>query len=185
MRNDKELREALIRREPEAIEQIMNAYAGLLWKAAQRVLHTSAAEEVEECVADVFFDLWQHPQAYDPQRSGLKTYLTQAARYKAIDRCRKAGRSEAYPLREEEARSGDVLDELTRRESAEELREAVQSLPEPDREIVSRRFYENQKPDEISAAMSLQTRQVNNRIYRAKQRLREWWTSRKGEERSR
>lgn len=183
MNDDQKIKQALIAREPQALEQVMDAYAGLLWSVAQSVLHTDSAQEIEECAADVFFELWQKPEAYDPAKASLKTYLAAAIRYKAIDRCRKLGRESAMSLREDDARSGDLLDALEREEESEELRRAMDQLPETDREILRRRFFEGQKTGEISGAMSIEVRQVQNRLYRAKQRLRQWWMNRGREER--
>lgn len=183
MIDDRKIRQALIAREPQALEQVMDAYAGLLWSVAQSVLHTDSAQEIEECAADVFFELWQKPEAYDPEKASLKTYLATAIRYKAIDRCRKLSREPAVSLREDDIQGGDLLDGLERKEEIEELRRIVEQLPEPDREILQRRFYEGQKAGEISGAMSIEVRQVQNRLYRAKQRLRQWWTNRGREER--
>ncbi|WP_172253919.1 sigma-70 family RNA polymerase sigma factor [Saccharibacillus deserti] len=180
---DNRIREALIRREPEALGRVIERYSGLLWSAVQSVLHSHSHEEVEECVADVFFDLWQKPQAYDPMRASLKTYLAQAARYKAIDRYRKLSREQLVTLRDEEARTVDLLETLERAEESDELRLAIERFPQPDREILYRRFYEGQKPDEISGELSIGVRQVQNRLYRAKLRLREWRRSLKREER--
>ena len=50
---------------------------------------------------------------------------------------------------------------------------AVETLEEPDREILIRRYYREQKPREIAAALGLPVKQVQNRLYRAKRKLRE------------
>ncbi|WP_354437465.1 hypothetical protein [Paenibacillus sp. DS2363] len=44
---------------------------------------------------------------------------------------------------------------------------------------MKRRFYEGQRPHEISEALSLHVRQVHNKLYRSRQRLRTWWMNRK------
>jgi len=50
---------------------------------------------------------------------------------------------------------------------------AVNALGEPDREILVRRYYYEQKPKEIALALNLSVKQVNNRLYQTKQKLRE------------
>ena len=50
---------------------------------------------------------------------------------------------------------------------------AVNALGEPDREILVRRYYYEQKPKEIALALNLSVKQVNNRLYHTKQKLRE------------
>nr|WP_258530733.1 sigma factor-like helix-turn-helix DNA-binding protein [Paenibacillus taichungensis] len=103
------------------------------------------------------------------------------AKHKAIDRYRKWNRRSEI-LYEESihfVHTEDTLSKLISKERQFELAQAIESFPEPDREILKRRFYEGQKPLEISEALSLHVRQVNNKIYRSKQWLRKWWLQRK------
>lgn len=51
---EEQIRKAVVNRDPEAMEWVMNHYAGLLWKIAYSILHHASAEEIEECVADTF-----------------------------------------------------------------------------------------------------------------------------------
>ena len=58
---------------------------------------------------------------------------------------------------------------------------AVDALAEPDREILLRRYYFGQKPREIAAALGLDKKQVDNRLYQTKRRLRASVTDAEGE----
>ena len=51
----------------------------------------------------------------------------------------------------------------------------------PDREILLRRYYFGQKPREIAAALGLDKKQVDNRLYQTKRRLRASVTGAEGE----
>lgn len=51
---EEQIRKAVANRDPEAMEWVMNHYAGLLWKIAHSILHHASTEEIEECVADTF-----------------------------------------------------------------------------------------------------------------------------------
>ena len=65
---------------------------------------------------------------------------------------------------------------LETREQTEALRSAIDAMGEPDREILLRRYYWDQKPKEIAAALNLPVKQIENRLYRAKRSLREQLT---------
>ena len=54
-----------------------------------------------------------------------------------------------------------------------ELLAAVNALGEPDQEILLRRYYYQQKPKDIAVALDLSAKQVENRLFRAKLKLRE------------
>lgn len=178
---EEEIRQAVANRDPEGMEWVMNHYSGLLWKIAHSILRHASNEEIEECVADTFFTFWQRPEAFQTSRSSLKNYLATIAKHKAIDRYRKMNRRSELTYEEHIHSVGtqDVLMQLISKETDAELEQLIESFPEPEREILKRRFYEGQKPHEISEALSLQVRQVHNKLYRSRQQLRTWWNNRK------
>ncbi|WP_307216647.1 hypothetical protein [Paenibacillus tundrae] len=59
--NEEQIRHAIVRGDAEAMEWVMDQYAGLLWKVAHSILYQASTEEIEECVADTFFTFWQNP----------------------------------------------------------------------------------------------------------------------------
>ncbi|WP_315371726.1 sigma-70 family RNA polymerase sigma factor [Paenibacillus xylanexedens] len=178
---EEQIRKAVADRDPEAMEWVMNHYAGLLWKIAHSILHHASAEEIEECVADTFFAFWQNPDAFQSGRSSLKNYLATITKHKAIDRYRKLNRRSELTYEEEihSVQTEDLLVQMISKETYTELNHMIESFPEPEREIMKRRFYEGQRPHEISEALSLHVRQVHNKLYRSRQRLRTWWMNRK------
>ena len=50
---------------------------------------------------------------------------------------------------------------------------AVKALDEPNREILIRRYYYDQKPRQIALALGLTVKQVDNSLYRSKCLLRQ------------
>ena len=66
-----------------------------------------------------------------------------------------------------------MADAINAREARQALRAAVDALGEPDREILIRRYYYNQKPREIALALDMRVKQVDNRLYQTKRKLRE------------
>jgi len=173
--NDLTLAEALRRGEEAAIGHAIDKYSRLLWRVCQGVLAPLAADEdIEECVADTFVYLWQNPGKYDPQRGSLKSWLVVVARSRAADRFRQLARKSTLSL--DDARLADTLsltDELLLREDRAALCQAVNALREQDREILLRRYACEQMPRQIARAMDMPVKQVENRLYRIKQRLRQ------------
>lgn len=51
---DQNIRDAIVRRDANVMESLMNEYAGLLWNVVRSILRLAPEEEVEECVADTF-----------------------------------------------------------------------------------------------------------------------------------
>ena len=131
-------------------------------------------QDAEECVADAFITLWEHPEKFDPARGRLKTWLALVTRSRALDRCREIARRSTVSL--EEAVLTDqmgLVDGIVRQETVRVLLAAIDALGEPDREILVRRYYYDQKPREIALALDLTVKQVGNHLYRTKRKLRE------------
>src|SRR4029079_3157156 len=55
----------------------------------ERSLHQRA--DAEDAVADVFWEVWQRRERYDPSRGAERAYLMTLARSRAIDRLRSQG----------------------------------------------------------------------------------------------
>lgn len=152
---------------------VINKYARLLWPIADAVLRSVGSEQdVEECVADAFIQLWEHPEKIDPARGSLKSYLCLLVRSRAIDRYRSLTRHAAVSLEEVVLSEEFGVRELLHKQAIQELRTALSTLEEPSREILLRRYYYEQKPRQIALAMNLSVKQVDNILYRTKRLLR-------------
>ncbi|RAY97442.1 hypothetical protein DK853_54735, partial [Klebsiella oxytoca] len=63
------------------INEVINKYSKLLWSVSGAILSSiGSAQDIEECVADTFIYLWDHPDKYNPERGKLKTWLSIIAR---------------------------------------------------------------------------------------------------------
>lgn len=166
---------AIGRRDENAINEVIEKYARLLWPIADAVLkNVGSVQDVEECVADVFIYLWEHPEKYSPQRGKLKSFLCILTRSRAIDRYRELTRAKTVPLEETIlAERIGMQEQLMKAETRRELLAAVSALGEPEREILVRRYYYNQKPRQIALALGLAVKQVDNALYRTKRDLRQ------------
>ncbi len=172
--DDRKMISEIAKGNEKAFETAVDRYARLLWKTASCILvNASSACEVEECVADVFIYLWQHPEKYDPDRGKLSSWLVMVARSRALDRFRRLMREREIPTEDipvKELSFGDFGAAEDGR--AEKLRACLDELDGEEREILIRRFFYEQKNREIAAAMGLKPKQVENRIYHAKAKLK-------------
>ncbi len=166
---------AIAEKDEEAMAACLRQYARLLWKVADAVLkNAGSAQDVEECVADAFIYLWEHPAKFDPSRGKLKSLLCIVARSRAIDRYRQIVQQNTVSMEEVVlADQFGIQETLLQEETRQELLAAVNTLGNPGREILLRRYYHNQKPREIALALDLSVKQVNNALYRAKRQLRD------------
>lgn len=167
---EKNIIDAIKAGDEQAMQKIICRYSRLLWSIVGAVLsQVGTTEDMEECVADVFIDLWEHPQKYDESRGGLKAWLSVIARNKAIDRYRQKTKIQTIPLEETVLAQMGVEPEM---ENREELQEALAELTEEEKEILLRRYVYQQKPKEMAVALGLSVKQIENRLYRIKAKMR-------------
>ncbi|MGI5962588.1 MAG: sigma-70 family RNA polymerase sigma factor [Lawsonibacter sp.] len=173
--NDEKMITAIRNRSEPAINEAINKYSKLLWYVAGAVLnHIGSVQDVEECVADTFIYLWENPHKFDSRRGKLKTWLSIIVRTKAIDRCREIAKTSTISLEDTLLTDSlGIVDGVVLEETRCVLIAAVNALGEPDREILVRRYYYDQKPKEIALALNMSVKQVDNRLYQTKLKLRE------------
>lgn len=161
----------------KGLEAAMIQYGGLVKWIVLKIIGNKQ-EDVEECISDTFVGLWQNIHRFDPsQNSSLKNYLCGIARHTALDRRRKLNRfDELIPL--DEVTFGleiqvDFTDHLLKDINAKILQEAIDELPPPDREIFIYRYYFYEKVADIAQRLSLDSKTVENKLYRGKQKLKD------------
>jgi RNA polymerase sigma-70 factor (ECF subfamily) len=126
--------------DPREFETAYREHSARVRAAAQRVLHDPAA--AEDVTQEVFVRLWQRPQLFDPRRGSLAALLAVMGRSRALDRIRADGalfraRDRLGELRAVAPVADDGPDAvLERRETSDELRDALMRLPPAQRETV-------------------------------------------------
>lgn len=171
--NDRQIIHGISNRNEAAMNKAIDKYSKLMWHITSTVLKNVATADIEECVADVFVYLWQNHDKYSEQRGSLKTWLSLVAKSKAIDRYRQLSKRSELSLNDEIIiKDVTPVDDIISAETKRELIAAINSLAEPDREIIVRRYYYQQKPREIGFILDMPIKQIENRLYRSKLKLR-------------
>ncbi len=177
--NDQQLA-LLLKNDPaKGLEAAMDQYGLPVRTICAAVLGAEHSQEVEEAVADSFVALWRGLDRYDPAQP-LSPWLYGIARRTALNRRRALGRAAPFLELEEELPDPgtDLADQAAERENARLLRQAVEELPPPDREIFIRRYYLYEKTSAIAALLGLTPKAVERKLARGRERLRRKLTER-------
>ncbi len=174
---DAELIKAVADGDGDALAVVYDRHAAAVFSLCLRILRS--AEEAEEVLEDVFWQLWQRADRFQPSRGSALAYLLTLARSRAIDRLRT--RDRRHRLREE--RPGSLVDgppappnpfhEALARERQTRLRAALAGLPEPQREAVELSFLEGLSHPEISTRLGTPIGTIKTRIRSGLLRLRD------------
>ena len=169
--DEKELLRRIRKGDTDALQQIIDGYSGYVYAIVKNIIQPPLQpEDIEEVVSDVFLRLWEKAETVDADR--LRSWLAAVTRNRAKDKLRALQLS--LPLEEDAldcAVEGPEEDAL-RRETGQIAREAVESLPEPDRSIFLRFYYLYQKTGDIAAALHMKPAAVRARLSRGRERLK-------------
>lgn len=161
---------------PAHFERAYDEHSDSVYAVALRVLGNEAA--AQDVVQDVFLRLWRRPEAYDPARGGLGTYLRLMARSRAIDVVREGqatGRM-VDRLKVVEALAPEGVDRpaeaLERDERRAAVRAALRQLPAAQREALVHAYWRGRTAEEIARAAGLPLGTVKSRMRLGLGRLR-------------
>lgn len=137
-------------------------------------------KEVEDVMQDGFVQLWDRASSFDPDRSKAYTWAVMIFRNKAIDRMRMLGRRNR--LVESAALAGVSLSAmppamadaaLQASERAGVVREALNELPDEQRQLIECAFLKGLTHHVIAESLSMPLGTVKTNIRRGLLRLRD------------
>ncbi len=181
--NDQALHGRLLRREPRALDLLMELYLDPVYRLTELIIgQAGGQEDVEECVSDTFARAWQRAPEFDPARTSLRSWLLMLTKYTALDRRRQLmrqrfgpeGEPRVIPLQAAPEPAGAVTPDalLAREERRQCLREALVRLPEPDQILLTRRYFLEEPIASMARDLGLSRSALDNRLWRARRALK-------------
>ena len=153
------------------------AFARLFYHFAPRVkafLIKSGADVglAEECAQEVMVTVWNKAHLFDPSRASASTWIFTIARNKKIDALRKQLRPTPDDLGWGPEHEPDQEEMVGLQQETEKLGQAIANLPDKQRVLVKRAYYEEMSHNEIAEATGLPLGTIKSRIRLALERLR-------------
>ena len=159
----------------QALEWFIERYSGYVGAVINSILQGKMSRaDVEEVTADVFVTLWKSAGKLVPLN--LKGYLSRVARSLALRKLRE--QKQELPLEEDILvfEEDALIEKLDQEERDRVVREAVLSMPQPDREIFLRFYYYCQSIPVIADTMQMNPSTVKTRLRRGREKLRQHLT---------
>jgi len=164
-------------KDPTDFASAYDEHGRSVYSVAYRVL--GDATLAQDVVQDVFLRLWRRPQAFDPARANLGTYLRVMARSRAVDLWREhqaTGRA-VDRLKAEEgvvALRTDAGPSVAaeRSSTAEDVHRAVHTLPDNQREAIVLAYWGGLTAEQIARRMGVPLGTVKSRLRLALTKLR-------------
>ena len=170
----------LIDKPAEGIRILTAQYGGLVYSITwRRVQGWLRKEDIEECVSDIFFELYRCRDKIDLSKGSLKTFLLTIAERQAIkyyerktDKFDKISLQEQLEKGEEPLSDHNVEQQTIQKEESRLLIEAIKGLGEPTASIVIQKYYYGMTAKEIGQRAGLSKNAVEKRLKRGLEKLK-------------
>lgn len=170
--NDKDLIQVLKQDDPAALEGAIAKYSGYIMAVLTKTLGMwGMTEDKEELLSDVFVALWKNRHKLRDD-SNLKFWLAVVGRNAALQHLRKFRAT--LPL-EDNILSSEEMDifEITEtRDRAILVRQAINTLPETDKDIFLRHYFWKQTVSMISEETGTNESTVKSKLARGRKKLK-------------
>jgi RNA polymerase sigma-70 factor, ECF subfamily len=150
-----------------AFEVIFDRHVTVAFSLALRVCGARAM--AEDAVQEAFLSLWRGRDRYDARRGAVRAWLLGIVRNAAIDRLRRSSLHERRRASDEameerlEARERTEA-EVERLEQAEEVHQALRTLPGEQRRVIELAYFDGLSHTQIAAALSQPVGTVKGRM---------------------
>lgn len=176
---DERLLEMLEKSPKKARSLLIEKYGGYVYAVViDRLRSLCSNEEIEDCVSDVFVELFSNIQGYDSNKGTLKGYISIIAKrtainvYQRITYRRNITVSTDDEASEVPIAAGNPADDVQKKLFRQHLWEIVDSLGEPDSTIIVWQYFYELKVSYIAEKLAMTAAAVQKRSIRARQRIK-------------
>lgn len=173
--NEEQIVEGLRKGSEKAMQAAIKAYGSIVKYIVIQIIGGENPGDVEECISDIFYELWMKIGGYDPSKGTLKSYLIGIAKHKALNKYRFIARDREchVPLEEEiTLNQMEPSEKVMKQFEAKEVNEVVEQMSEPERTIFIKRYFNGERIKDIAKALQLDTKFIENKLYREKAKLK-------------
>jgi len=162
---ERSVRARLAAGDDSALNEVYEQYSSFVYGLALRVIgDTRAAEDVSQ---EVFLHVWEHPEAFEPSRGALRTWLGTLAHRRAVDYIRREEARRRRTQRDASRRPTtipDVEEMATALVTAEIVRNALDVLPEDQRRAIQLAYFGGKTYREVATVLGIPEGTAKSRL---------------------
>lgn len=177
--SDNELVKLIREENPERYAEIIERYQGKLFAYLYRLV--GSRDEAEDLLQDVFIKAYRNLQSYDAERK-FSSWIYRIAHNEAVNHIKRRSLKRFIPWEDVTATKDklemssvdeDAETSWIRKETGQEVDQAINRLPFKYRQVLVLRYYSDKSYEEISAILGRPVNTVGTLINRAKKKLSE------------
>ena len=178
---DRDLLKRIAKKDPVALSLLYDQYNRLLFGLLLSILKKRT--EAEDLWQDVFSNIWEKADQYDPDRGTGYTWIVSLTRNKGIDRLRskvyKEQKKQSTSLDDENvfhplfSKENDPLEDTILSDRAEMVKNALMQISEKQRTVIQISYFDGLSQSEISEEYDIPLGTVKTRMRDGMMKLRD------------
>lgn len=174
--DDRTLVTMVCRSDAAALEALYGRYGRACYGLARRIL--TDEQLAQDVVQEVFLAVWRDASRFDAARGGFSTWLLSMTHHKAVDSVRREEnlrkrRASADVLETQESEAPKVDEAVWSLVRRERVREALKTLPGPQREALALAYFGGYTQREIAGLTATPLGTVKTRMLAGMRRMKE------------
>ena len=165
-----EILDALIQKDENVFENVFHLYSGACLNLSRKILRSDA--RAHDVVQNVFVQLFEKPERFDPTRGSIKTFLLTQCRSRSIDMIRSETARTKRELTQHDNLALSRNDNITSNTESiilnlslsDEVKVALNQLGEDEKEVIVLSYYQGLTYRETAAKLNLPEGTVKSRI---------------------
>ena len=170
----------LLEKSPKkAHTMLIEEYGGYVYAVViDKLRSLCSSEEIEDCVSDVFVELFTNIHNFDSSKGSLKGYISVVSKRAAINAYRKLSYRQHITMSADDEEteisvSADNPEEdVQKKLFRQRLWEIVEGLGEPDSSIIVYQYFYDFKVSDIAEKLRMTAAAVQKRSLRARQKIK-------------
>lgn len=162
----------LKKHDQKALEAIMEQYSRLVANIIYNVSKGNLSkEDIEETMTDVFVTLWNNAEKV--QQGKLKSYICCIAKTRTLNKMAVTKNKAILNIDDYDIEADFSIEDATEQKDIHrELREIIDEIGMPDREILVRYYYYYQNVTQISNLMGINLETVKSKLRRTREKIK-------------
>ncbi|MGH3063587.1 MAG: RNA polymerase sigma factor [Gaiellaceae bacterium] len=175
-RDDHDLIAACAEGDEQALGSLYDRFGKVAYRLALGVVRDPAL--AEDAVQEAFLAVWRQAASFDPSRGKASTWIFTLVHRRAVDLVRRQSRFSALPdqleaMAPQTLAAESVDDDVELREARRNVRAALATLSQAEREVLDLAYWGGLTQSEIATALGIPTGTVKSRTFHALAHLRE------------
>ena len=171
--SDAQLVTLIGRYQEAALAEVYRRHGGATYGLARKILKN--VHEAEDVTQEVFLRLWNGPDRFDPMRGSLRSFLLNDSHARAVDLIRSLNSRRAREVRDAHrtpVAAYDLQHQVWDLAVADEVKHALSSLPDEEREAVELAYYHGHSYVKVAEILGQPEGTIKSRIRNGMRRMR-------------